>query len=281
MKKAYLSSALAIAFALSGLPVAVAQAERGDADADVQIRVQAESGQSGADATTSVSGRAGQDNESTVDSRGNQDQRGREHRAETASSSDSQEHDATLQENDGENDDLDLEMESTTTVAFSLGELKQMIEVRRHKLDQEEASTSPEHQDIVKDANQVRLAVHVLLASKELLGGIGGDVSQIAQEVGASVGTTTREEAQITSRGFWAKLFFGGDSSAADRIQQEVDRNQANIQKLIDLLNQAGLSADIGATLTAQVAAVQEQQVRLAALAQKERGRWGIFSWRF
>lgn len=179
------------------------------------------------------------------------------------------------------NSPLFLGLESTTTEAFSLAELKQMIDTRKQELDQEEASTTAADRGIVKNANDVRLAVHALLAAKPLLGGIGQEVSQIAQQVDASVATTTDAEAQIEARGFWTRLFFGGDSAAAAAIKDEVTQNQQRIQTLMQLLNQANVSADVKATLSAQIAAMETQQVNLESLAQKEQGQWGLFSWRF
>ena len=172
-------------------------------------------------------------------------------------------------------------LDASTTPALSFAQLQQMIQERKQELDQEEASTSPEVQDIMKNVNPVRLAVHSLLASKDLLGGIGAQVSQIAQQMNDSVATTTRAEAQIQSRGFFTKLFFGGDTSAADAISQEVSQNQQRIDDLTKLLNQANISADVKTTLTAQVTALEDAQARLQTLAQQQKSLWGLFSWRF
>ena len=173
-------------------------------------------------------------------------------------------------------------LEGTTTPAFSLAQLKQSIEMRRQELDQEEASSSVATRGIMKDANPVRLAVHALLASRDLLGGgIGQQVSAIAQEMNDSVATTTSAEAQIQSRGFFSRLFFGGDTTAADVIAQQVAKNQQRIEDLTALLGQADISADVKTELQAQITTMQEAQVRLQALAQKEKGTWGFFSWRF
>ena len=137
-------------------------------------------------------------------------------------------------------------LEGTTTPAFSLAQLKQSIEMRRQELDQEEASSSVATRGIMKDANPVRLAVHALLASRDLLGGgIGQQVSAIAQEMNDSVATTTSAEAQIQSRGFFSRLFFGGDTTAADVIAQQVAKNQQRIEDLTALLGQADISADV------------------------------------
>ena len=176
---------------------------------------------------------------------------------------------------------LPFSLESTTTAALSFGQLKQSIEARSQELDQEEASSSPEARAIMKNVNPVRLAVHALLASKDLVGGIGAQVSQVAQQINDSVASTTAAEAQIQSRGFFTKLLFGGDSMAAQVITEQVAQNQQRIDDLTKLLGQANISADVQATLQAQITALQAAQTRLQALAQQEQSTWGLFSWRF
>ncbi len=176
---------------------------------------------------------------------------------------------------------FELQRESTTTPALSWGQWKQSVEERKHELDDEEASTTPKLRKVMKNANEVRLAVHALLASKELLGGIGPQVSEIARHMNDSVATTTSAEARIESRGFLAKLFFGGDKKASKDISKAVERNGENIAKLTELLNSANLSAEVKAILETQLTAMQAQQTRLQDVAAGQAKLWGFFSWRF
>jgi len=171
--------------------------------------------------------------------------------------------------------------DDATPSVYSFAELKQVIETRKLQLDQEAAATTSENQSIAENANPVRLGVHALLASKVLLGGIGGQVSEIAKEMNDSIATTTSAEVQIQLRGFFTRLLFGGDSASANVISQEVVQNQQRIDALTTLLNQANVSADVQVTLKAQIAAIQDAQVRLQALAKSEQSQWGLFSWRF
>ena len=163
----------------------------------------------------------------------------------------------------------------------SFDELKRGIEEREQELDDDEANSTPEVRDVVKNANPVRLAVHALLASKDLLGGIGPRVSDIAREMNDSVATTTSAQVQIESRGFLTRFFFGGDDTAAEAISQAVARNQERVEALTGLLAEASVSTEVKAVLEAQIAALTEVQVRLQALAEKEQKAWGLFSWRF
>ena len=140
-------------------------------------------------------------------------------------SSDEQKDDEEMKDEDQDDfdlneDEFEFELEDDEDVASSLDDLKQKIEERKHELEDEEASTTPKFKNAMKNANEVRLAVHALLASKDLLGGIGGQVSEIAKQMNDSVATTTSAEAQIESRSFLAKLFFGGDQKGSKGYQQ-------------------------------------------------------------
>jgi hypothetical protein len=67
----------------------------------------------------------------------------------------------------------------------------------------------------------------------------------------------------------------------AEVIAEAVAKNQENIQKLTDLLGQASTTAEVKLTLEAQIQALENAQARLQVLAEKEKGAWGLFSWRF
>lgn len=181
----------------------------------------------------------------------------------------------------GGEDDEGLELEDDQDIATSSDDLNHKIESRRQRFDAEEASTTPQLRTIKKDENEVRLAVHALLSSKDLVGGIGQQVSDIAKEVDHSVASTTNAEAKINSRGFFSKLLFGGDRTSAEVIAQEAAKNQTRIDNLTTLLADATITPEVKATLDAQIAALKAAQVRLQALADKEKSAWGLFSWRF
>ncbi len=269
-----------LALAMSGLPAAIAHADSGGVSGGVNVNLNTDTQTGAADASTSVSAHMSAGERAS----GNR-QKKRDHQSEAASSSARAAEyvypELHAHSHDSLGEHLFFNLESTTTQAFSFAQLQQMIQMRKHELDQEDASTTPTDRSIVKNANEVRLAVHALLAAKPLLGGIGQQVSQIAQQVDASVGTTTNAEAQIQARGFWTNFLFGGDSAAAAVIQNEVTQNQQHIQELTQLLNQANVPVDVQTTLKAQIAAMQLQQTNLANLAQKEQSQWGLFSWRF
>ena len=71
------------------------------------------------------------------------------------------------------------------------------------------------------------------------------------------------------------------DAQAANAIDAEVAQNQTRIQQLTQLLDGANVSAQLKATLQEQIQTLQQEQEQLQQYAQKERGAWGLFSWRF
>lgn len=174
-----------------------------------------------------------------------------------------------------------IQFEDSPTSVRSFEKMEARIEWNRQELDRDDASTTPEDRDTVKNTNPVRLAVHTFLDSRDFLGGIGEQVSEIAKEMNDSVATTTDIEIKIHSRGFFARLFFGGDRDAAQRISREVVSNQKRIESLITLLSQANISVDMRTALNTQITVLQDSQLRLKDLAEREQNGWGIFSWRF
>jgi hypothetical protein len=273
-KHIYRAGVSALALAMVAVP-AMALAENGSGEDGVQAQVGIQA--RGTDASTTETVRVGENKQTEATSSKEQ-----ENRLEATSSNSIVGGEENSEgQSEREIEGVPFRLESTTTPAFSFNQLKQSIEVRKQELDQEEASSTPENQDLMKNANPVRLAVHSLLASKDLLGGIGSQVSEIAKQMNDSVATTTNAEAKIQSRSFLARLFFGGDSAAADVISQAVAQNQQRIDDLNKLLGEANVSADIQIVLKAQITALQTAQARLLGLAQKEQKMWGLFSWRF
>ena len=262
---------MTFALALSVLPaLALAEGRGGEGQDGLNVSTRVVGQVLGENASTSVSARVGEGQSS-----GDQ-----EHQSEVSGQV-GQASSTRPQIVGGGDGEIDLELGDGGTPATSGEDLKQKIEVRKNQLAQLVASSSPDHQAVIANANEVRLAVHALLVSKNLVGGIGQQVSQIATEVDHSVASTTNAEAQIQSRGFLSKLLFGGDTAAAKVISDQVAQNEQRINDLTQLLAQANISPDVQLTLKAQIAAMQDAQTRLQELAQKEQSMWGLFSWRF
>lgn len=277
MKKyLFTSGAFALAFAMSGFPALALAENNGNENQDEVTAAVTKVQTEGTDASVSVTAR-----EDVSDDQEKSQERADKLEATSSNQQIGDDESSNDQNIERDQEEIELELEDDEDIAFSLDDLNQKIGNRKLELEDEEASTTEQNRDIVKNANEVRLAVHALLASKELIGGIGPKVSEIAKEMNDSVSTTTNAEAKIQSRSFLVRLFFGGDSAAADVISQAVAQNQQRIDDLNKLLAGANVSTDIQTVLKAQITALQTAQVRLQDLAQKEQKMWGLFSWRF
>jgi len=126
-------------------------------------------------------------------------------------------------------------------------------------------------QKVYKNQNQVRTAVHSLLEMKDIIGGIGSEVSQIAQEFNNSVQSTIKAEERIEKRNRIVRFFAGGDEEAAELIEQEVNRNRERIEQLNQLREQCDCEGEIEAMLQEQIQNMEQEQERLQQLAQGEK----------
>lgn len=163
-------------------------------------------------------------------------------------------------------------------MAQSSEELLQYINQTQTQLIQQAQSrtggTQTAHQ------NQVVLAVHTMLASRELLGGIGQNVSAIAIGFNNSIQATVHAEERIQKRSWFSKFFFGGDEDAADEIEQEVGQNQERIQQFQHvMLNCTDCYAQVKTMLQEQVQNVEQEQERLTQLAQEQKQSKGLLGW--
>ncbi|RZN36974.1 MAG: hypothetical protein EFT35_07190 [Methanophagales archaeon ANME-1-THS] len=184
------------------------------------------------------------------------------------------------QETQNTGEDTAIQMQQREEVrAQKLSEVRVRIEQREQEMVQEMQSLGEEQQLVYQNQNQVRLAVHSLLAMEDLVGSIGPQVSQIAREFNNSVHATIRAEEQIQSRNRITRLFIGGDEDAAQEIEQQVIQNQERIRQLQQLIQACECDEEIRAMLQEQVQAMEQEQTRLQEVARQEKNQKGIFGW--
>ena len=105
-----------------------------------------------------------------------------------------------VQEEDQDRGDLIIAPKGQQLRARTVNELRVMIQERQVEMNQEIQSFEIKQQRVYQNQNEVRLAVHSLLAMEDLTGGIGQEVSQIAREFDNSVQATIRAEEKIETR---------------------------------------------------------------------------------
>ena len=134
-------------------------------------------------------------------------------------------------------------------------------------------------QEIYKNQNRVRLAVHSLLAMEDLVGGIGPQVRDIARNFNNSVQSTIIAEEKIQTRSVFARFFAGGDAEAAEEMEQEVNQNQERIMQLKQLRENCTCTEEVKTMMQEQIQNMEQEQTRLNQLAQEEKQSKGLFGW--
>ncbi len=171
-----------------------------------------------------------------------------------------------------------LYQEMARVKAESSQELRSMIQSRKQVMEQEMQGMSEDMQKVYKNQNQVRSAVHALLAMEGLAGGIGKQVSDIAKEFNNSVKATIMAEEKVQSRGAFARFFAGGDHEAAEELENEVNQNRQRIEQLKQLKTQV-MNGEVQAVFQEQIQLAEKEQERLQQMAQEEKSSKGLLGW--
>jgi myosin heavy subunit len=179
-------------------------------------------------------------------------------------------------QNAGENKTIRIQQRAEVR-AQNASELHEMVEQRKQEMNQDIQALEEHQQLVYQNQNRVRLAVHSLLAMEELVGGIGPQVSQIAEGFNMSVQATIRAEEQIQSRNGFVRFFAGGDDEAAQEIEQQVIQNQERIRQLRQLSEECDCDEEVRAMLQEQIQTMEPEQARLQQLAQDELTDKGLF----
>jgi hypothetical protein len=181
-------------------------------------------------------------------------------------------------QNAGENKTIRIQQREEVR-AQNVSALHEMVAQRKQAMNQELQALEEHQQLVYQNQNKVRLAVHSLLAMEGLVGGIGPQVSQIAEGVNTSVQATIRAEERIQSRSRFVRFFAGGDDEAAQEIGQHVIQNQERLQQLQQLSGECDCDEEVRALLQEHIRNMEQEQTRLQQLAQDELADKGLFGW--
>lgn len=187
------------------------------------------------------------------------------------------------QQNRGEDTQLRAEQQIggvTGQGAMVREEVRTRVELRKQELDQELVGKSEKQQQVLKNQNEVRLAVHALLGMKEELGGIGQQVSEVATAMDNSVKETVASEEKMQDRSAFSRFFAGGDKKAAEEIEANVIKNQERISEMQRLRESCeDCSDEAKQVLQEQIQTMEREQTRLKTLAESEKSKKGLFGW--
>jgi len=163
--------------------------------------------------------------------------------------------------------------------ARTMTEAREMVKERKQEMAQEIKGLSNIQQKVYQNQNKVREAVHALLSLEDLAPGIGSRVSDIARGFNNSVQATIIAEEKIQKRNAFVRFFIGGEKNATEDMEQEVKQNQQRIQELKQLREESVGGEEFKAMMQEQIQKMEEEQVRLQQLADKENSANGVFGW--
>lgn len=130
-----------------------------------------------------------------------------------------------------------------------------------------------------KNQNAVRTAVQTFLYLDEIDGGIGQNVSAIARQYNNSVATRLQAEEQINQNTGLQRIFFGGDTEAAETILQNLNDSTEQIVEMKSLVENCTCDNETRALLMEQIGVMEQEQERLRLLADGEISDNGLFGW--
>ena len=162
--------------------------------------------------------------------------------------------------------------------AENAAEVKAIVQQKREELKQAVTAEKKRVREIKQKQNEVRLAVHALLASENLTGGIGPQVSTIARDFDNSAKETEQAEEKAMNRGRFMKFLFGGDRESAEIIRNRVQTREEKIQQLEQLTETCDCNEETKQMLREQVQVMKQEQERLKEVTKNEEKK-GLLGW--
>ena len=191
-------------------------------------------------------------------------------------------------ENDNSDKDVNIQIQSSNNQkgllragfrAKNVSQVRNRIREQKQIMNQSLENYSGEMRQMHRNKNQVRIAVHSLLAMENLTGGIGKNVSQVAREFNNSIKSQIEKEERIRNRGAFMRMFAGGDLEAASELAEEANKTKSRIRELKRLREECNCTADVKQLMQEQIQEMEQEQERINQLAKKEKSSKGLFGW--
>lgn len=175
---------------------------------------------------------------------------------------------------------MEQNMTPSAQAVESIGQARARIQIMQEEMQEEMMQAKGPRKEVLQNQNEVRMAVHSLLAMENLTGGIGPQVRQIARNFNNSVQATIRAEENIKERGAFMRFFAGGDEGAAEEIKEQVSENRQRVEELRQLRETClGCPEEVRQIMQEQIQDIEQEQERLSRLVQREKNSKGIFGW--
>ncbi|MBW2996708.1 hypothetical protein KY349_00035 [Candidatus Woesearchaeota archaeon] len=169
--------------------------------------------------------------------------------------------------------------ERPVAVEAGMSQVRERVQQREQQMEQEMEGKGEKVQNVYRNQNRVRLAVHALLEMKDELRGIGPQVSEVAKQYNNSVQATIRAEEQIKMRGGLRRFFAGGDHEAAAALEGQLNQNRQRLQQLQQLHEDCDCDEEVRAMMQEQIQNMEQEQNRLQELARNENKSKGLLGW--
>lgn len=171
-----------------------------------------------------------------------------------------------------------LVITNTTPVRNSAQE-REKIQNDRNAMSATLRNATPVRAGWSTTTNDVRLAVHTLLAMENITGGIGPQVSAIAIAFNNSAQQSWQIEQRIQNRDAISRFFFGGDQVSAAELASLSIQNRDRVRQITQLMANESLDEETRAMLQEQLAIMEQENTRLGQVSSAEQQSRGIFGW--
>ena len=131
----------------------------------------------------------------------------------------------------------------------------------------------------LQNQKMAQVAVQTMESTASMFGKSEANISKVSNEIKNSFEVTTRAEERIRSKSGFVKFFMGGDNEAAGLIAQEIVRNENRIRELNRLIEESDFDPQTKAILQELIQNIEQEQLRLKLLAEKEMNNKGILGW--
>ncbi len=171
-----------------------------------------------------------------------------------------------------QNDSESLSGEDSMNASISNGNKDENESEASTSENNKKHGLSGEHRSVVANF------VHSLLSVADREGGIGAEVRAIAHTEDESATTTATAMAKVDDRGGIRTFFFGSDYKNLGVIRSEIATTTNTIARLEALLAKTTDATD-RATITAQINALQDEQIKINAYVNAHEKTFSLFGW--
>jgi len=132
--------------------------------------------------------------------------------------------------------------------------------------------------EVVKSNRAELRAAIASLEDLENITGLGQNISILVKEYNSDLKKTVVEEGLIQNRSRIKSFFVGGNKEAAEKIKNQISRNEERLSKMNEDLSTIE-DEELKQIISEQIGILKTEQKRLENLSEKEINKKGLFGW--